>query len=90
MTERFLDSLIDVIELPGVGPKKAKKLWQDLGVETVDASKRPRRPAASRHWLDSVRRAEQKILAGIEQFRLHGAASSCWRPIYGADRCSST
>ena len=36
LAERIPRSLIDVIELPGVGPKKARKLWQELGIETVD------------------------------------------------------
>ena len=29
-------SLIDVMDLPGVGPKKARKLWHELAVESVD------------------------------------------------------
>ena len=33
----LLDQLIEALRcLPGVGPKKAKKLWKELGAETVD------------------------------------------------------
>jgi len=30
-------SLIDVTRIPGVGPKRTRKLWKELGVETVEA-----------------------------------------------------
>jgi DNA polymerase (family 10) len=30
------DGLFEVLEIPGVGPKAAKLLWQELGIESVD------------------------------------------------------
>ena len=75
LTAKIPGTLIDVMELPGVGPKKAKRLWKDLGVETVDALE----VAASEGSVAALSgfgaKSEQKILAGIEQFRLHRSRS---------------
>jgi DNA polymerase (family 10) len=64
-------TLIDVMELPGVGPKKAKKLWQELGVETIDALEKAAREGVVAGLSGFGPKSEKKILAGIEQFRLH-------------------
>ena len=29
-------SLVAVTRIPGLGPKKARRLWDELGVETID------------------------------------------------------
>ena len=71
LAQKIPRSLIDVIELPGVGPKKAKKLWQELGVETVDELE-ARAKAGEVAALDGFgEKSQQKILTGIEQFRQH-------------------
>ncbi len=71
LAEKIPRSLIDVIELPGVGPKKAKKLWKELGVETVDELEQ-RAEAGDVAALDGFgEKSQQKILTGIEQFRQH-------------------
>ena len=71
LAEKIPRSLIDVIELPGVGPKKAKKLWKELGVETVDELEQ-RAEAGDVAALDGFgEKSQEKILTGIEQFRQH-------------------
>jgi len=71
LAEKIPRSLIDVIELPGVGPKKAKKLWKELGIETVDELEQ-RAEAGEVAALDGFgEKSQQKILTGIEQFRQH-------------------
>ncbi len=71
LAETIPRSLIDVIELPGVGPKKAKKLWQELGIETVDELEQ-RAESGEVAALDGFgEKSQQKILIGIEQFRQH-------------------
>ena len=71
LDEKIPRSLIDVIELPGVGPKKAKKLWKELGVETVDELEQ-RAEAGDVAALDGFgEKSQEKILTGIEQFRQH-------------------
>jgi DNA polymerase (family 10) len=64
-------TLIDVIELPGVGPKKAKKLWKELGVETVDELEARAKAGEVADLTGFGDKSQQKILAGIEQFRQH-------------------
>jgi len=71
LAEKIPRSLIDVIELPGVGPKKAKKLWKELGIETVDELEQ-RAESGEVAALDGFgEKSQQKILIGIEQFRQH-------------------
>ena len=59
------------MELPGVGPKKAKKLWQDLGVETVDDLEKAAKQGEVAALTGFGEKSQQKILAGIDQFRQH-------------------
>jgi len=71
LAQKIPRSLIDVIELPGVGPKKAKKLWKELGIETVDELE-DRAEAGEVAALSGFgEKSQQKILTGIEQFRQH-------------------
>ena len=71
LAEKIPRSLIDVMELPGVGPKKAKKLWKELDIETVDELEQ-RAENGEVAALDGFgEKSQQKILAGIQQFRHH-------------------
>ena len=62
-------SLIQIVKLDGVGPKKTKKLWESLGVMTVDeleaALKAGRVESLEGFGATSV----AKILTSIEDFR---------------------
>lgn len=71
LTAKIPGTLIDVMELPGVGPKKARKLWQELGVETVDALEQAAKAGEVARLSGFGAKSEQKILTGIELFRLH-------------------
>ena len=71
LTTQIPRSLIDVMELSGVGPKKARKLWQELGVETIDALEEAAQEGRVATLAGFGVKSEQKILAGIEQFRMH-------------------
>ncbi len=71
LTTKIPRTLIDVMELPGVGPKKAKKLWQDLGVETVDDLEKAAKQGEVAALTGFGEKSQQKILAGIDQFRQH-------------------
>ena len=69
--EGFPGGLLDLVRIPGLGPKKAQALWRDLGVTTVDEL----REACERHRVQRLKgfgeKTEEKILAGI---RLLGEA----------------
>jgi DNA polymerase (family 10) len=64
-------SLIELVRLPGLGPKKARKLWDDLKIQSVDeleaAAKAGRIAAAPGFGA----RTQEKILAGIAEHRQH-------------------
>ncbi|HBL31549.1 MAG TPA: DNA polymerase/3'-5' exonuclease PolX, partial [Acidobacteria bacterium] len=66
-------SLLELMSLPHVGPKKAKKLYDELGITSVDALEE----AAKAGRIASVpgfgEKTQQKILAGIADHRRHGS-----------------
>ena len=35
LAERVPESLVELMRLPGVGPKKARRLWENLGAESI-------------------------------------------------------
>lgn len=66
-------TLLDLVKLPGVGPKKAHRVWKELEISTIDALE----AAAATGQLAALTgfgaKTEQKILAGIQDFRQHSA-----------------
>jgi len=59
-------SLVDVLHIPDVGPKKARAMWQELGLTTVVEVKEAAE-AGRLHTLSGFGpKSEAKILAGIE------------------------
>ncbi|MFP3941088.1 MAG: DNA polymerase/3'-5' exonuclease PolX [Thermoanaerobaculia bacterium] len=74
-------TLVDLMRLPGVGPKKARKLWDELGVETVDALEAAARDGRVAALDGFGAKSEQKILAGIEEYRQHRSRV----PLFEAD-----
>ncbi len=64
-------TLIELMRLPGVGPKKARRLWDELHVGSVDeleAAAHEGRVAALAGFGDKT---QARILAGIEEYRQH-------------------
>ncbi len=62
-------SLIELTRLPGLGAKRTKKLWEELGVETLDDLK----SAAESGRIEGVagfgKKTQEKILGSIERYR---------------------
>lgn len=69
LAEEIPPSLIDLTRLPGVGAKKTKKLWQELGVETVDQLEEAARADLVKELDGFGARSQQKILEGIAAYR---------------------
>jgi DNA polymerase (family 10) len=64
-----LYSLAALLNVPGIGPKLAVKLNQELGVETVEDLEEAAREGKL-HSLEGMgEKLEEKILKGIEQYR---------------------
>lgn len=66
------DSLIELLELDGVGPKTIHLLWKKLGIESVADLER----AAKNHRIRAIRgfgeKKEENILRAIARFRQQG------------------
>ena len=69
LAEEIPRSLVDLVKLDGVGPKKVKKLWESLDVKTVDELEEALN-AEKVHALEGFGTTSvQKILRAIEDFR---------------------
>jgi DNA polymerase (family 10) len=65
LKQKFPPTLVELVRLPGLGPKTARRLYDELGIASIDDL----RQAAEQERLRSVRglgaRAEQNILAAL-------------------------
>ena len=63
---KFPPGLIEIIRLPGLGPKRARRLFEELGVDSVDSL----RQAAEQHRIQELKgfgtKAETTILQSLE------------------------
>lgn len=63
---KFPPGLIEITRLPGLGPKRARRLFEELGVDSVDAL----REAAEQHRIQDLKgfgaKAETTILQSLE------------------------
>ncbi|HEX4955963.1 MAG TPA: DNA polymerase/3'-5' exonuclease PolX [Thermoanaerobaculia bacterium] len=64
-------SLLDLMRIQGVGPKKAKRLWQELGVTDVDGLEAAARAGRVAELEGFGEKSQAKILAGIAEARQH-------------------
>jgi DNA polymerase (family 10) len=61
--------LREILRVPGLGPKKARALWEQLGVADLDALEIAVRTGRLRELHGFGSKSEQKILEGIESAR---------------------
>ena len=63
---RFPPGVLDLLRIRGIGPKKVKALWQELGITDIETL----RKAAETHRLSRLKgfgeKTEERILRGIE------------------------
>src|SRR5438046_1631011 len=63
---RFPPGVLDMLRVRGIGPKKVKQLWQELGITDIETL----RKAAQTHRLSKLKgfgeKTEEKILRSIE------------------------
>jgi DNA polymerase (family 10) len=64
-------SLIELMRLPGVGPSKARRLWEELAITTVGELERAGQTGGIAALPGFGEKSQQKILAGIAEYRLH-------------------
>jgi DNA polymerase (family 10) len=66
LTAEVPSSLVEVLRIPDVGPKKARAMWQALGLTTVSEVKAAAEAGQLRTLSGFGAKTETKILAGIE------------------------
>ena len=69
LAEEIPRSLVDLVKLDGVGPKKAKKLWESLDVTTVDELEEALTAGKVQELEGFGATSVQKILRAIEDYR---------------------
>jgi DNA polymerase (family 10) len=60
-------SLVDLLRIPGVGPKTVRVVYEGLGIETLDDLRRAAEAGTLRGLKGISATTEQRILEGIEQ-----------------------
>ncbi len=66
LMQKIPPELLDMIQIPGLGPKTVKKLWDELGIKTTAELEK----AGKEHLIQNLKglgqKIEEKILKGIE------------------------
>ncbi len=66
-------SLIELTRLPGLGAKRAKKLWEELDVTTIDGLERAALDGDVEALAGFGKKTQQRIITSIERYRRHRA-----------------
>ncbi len=66
LREQAPAGVVEMIHIPDVGPKTAKRLWQELGITSVDELRAAAEAGQIRDLKGFGAKSEQKILKGIE------------------------
>jgi DNA polymerase (family 10) len=61
--------VVEMLQIPDVGPKTAARMWQELGLTSVEDVERAARAGKIRELSRMSAKTETKILAGIEALR---------------------
>ena len=62
-------SLTALVRLEGVGPRKAKKLWEELGIETIDALEEAANDGRVEALEGFGKRSVEKVLRSVQDLR---------------------
>lgn len=71
ITEEVPRTLTQLVRLEGVGPKKAKKLWEELGVESVEGLEAEIEKGTVAELSGFGEKSVAKMKGAIEDYRLH-------------------
>jgi DNA polymerase (family 10) len=75
LKERIPAGILDMLRLPGMGPKKVAVLFHDLGLETLDALKAAAEEGRVSELKGFGKKTEQTILANIDRVAEAGLRS---------------
>ncbi len=68
--ERVPQGVVDMLAVPELGPKKVKRLWQELGIDSVDALQSAAQAGMLRDVKGFGAKTEERILHNIELAQL--------------------
>ncbi len=66
-------SLIELMRLPGLGPKKARRVWDELAIGSVDELEAAAKEGRVASLPGFGAKSQEKILAGIADYRQQGS-----------------
>lgn len=69
MAAEIPPGLVELMRLPGVGPKKARKLWDELGVESIDDLEEVASEGRVAELPGFGLKTQDRILSGIRNYR---------------------
>lgn len=72
LTAEIPRSLLELVRLPGVGPKRARKLWESLGVTTLDTLEAAARSGRVAELEGFGAKTQQRILDGVAKLKERG------------------
>ena len=61
--------VVEMLQIPDVGPKRAALFWKELGITTIEALEQAAREGRLRTLPGMGAKSEEKVLAGIEALR---------------------
>lgn len=71
LRQSFPASLVTLLQIPGVGPKKIKLFYDELGVGSVEQLNRAAKAGSLRELKGMSAKSEENVLRGIAQYREH-------------------
>ena len=69
MAAEIPPGLVELMRLPGVGPRKARKLWDELGVESIDDLEEVANEGRVAELPGFGLKTQDRILSGIRNYR---------------------
>ena len=66
LTAEVPEGVVDMLDIPDMGPKKAALVWKELGITSVDALYQAAKKGELRSLAGMGAKSEQKIIDGIE------------------------
>jgi DNA polymerase (family 10) len=68
LRNKFPGGLIEIMRLPGIGPKRARRLFDELGIDSVEKLREAAQEQRIRELKGFGPKAEEAILAGVAAF----------------------
>lgn len=78
LRKKLPPGLLELMNLPGIGIKTAKQVWQERGITTIDALEQAAKDGKLRDLPRFGQKREEKLIIAIEQYRKRASAPKRW------------